>query len=510
MKYYAAGAGAIAAVLASMAFIAGAYTSRPAAWGEQLAQFSSPRLNPRWFGPFSTAENHGYETPDTISPVIPESYYAFQEPPWYAVQFIGDDPQQLAHDGLEILVRTPHGRLPNRRLVYLPSDLVGYPRPGSEPFVHVQFRASRFNRPPTTWTVATASHGWSGPLAAYERELLAVLNAYRRLLGEDGVRCDRHLALAAQAHAAYLAQNGYQMPSFHDERPGRAGFSGKFPWDRDLAFGWPSPLTGEVGIEWTQPMRPPLVMASLIDTVYHRLDLISDNLYAAGGGRSSGSSGAVVLDLGYGYLGRLPPAVVYPYPGQPGVPMAWTDLESPDPMPGGFGSQYGYPVTVDVPTAARLSQVSLTLSNRRACVPVTVIRPGAGALNANQAAMVPDVVLDPYTVYTVNFSAQAIYQDGHSGRLHLRWKFATGSADLSVVAFRVAPNRVHVTVAESGSGTPQPDQPIRLCRRDRTIAVGETNAQGTAVFTVSGRGPLQAVAAGGNAMRLASRREIGR
>ena len=491
--------------MASMAFIAGVYTSQPAAWGEQLAQFSSPQLNPRRFGPFSTAENHGYETADAISPVSPGSYYAFEGPPWYAVQFIGDEPRQLADDGLEISVHTPHGRLPNRRLIYLPSDLVGYPRSGSEPLVHVQFRANRFNRPPTSWSVAIMSHARSEPPAAYDRELLAVLNAYRRLLGEGPVRFDRHLALAAEAHAAYLAQNGYQTPSFHDERPGRAGFSGKYPWDRDLAFGWPSPLAGEVGIEWTHPMRPPLVMASLIDTVYHRLDLISDNLYAAGGGRSTGSSGAVVIDLGYGYLSRLPRAVVYPYPGQPGVPVAWTDLESPNPMPGGFGGQYGYPVTVDVPTAARLSRVSLTLSNRRVPVPVTVIRPGSSALNANQAAMVPDVVLDPYTVYTVNFSSEAIYQDGHPRRLHLRWKFATGGADLSVVAFRATPHTVDVTVAQSGSGTPQADQPIRLCRRGRTIAVGETNAQGTAVFTVSGRGRLRVVAAGGNAMRLGSR-----
>ncbi len=505
MKNHTVGAGATAVALASVTFIAGSYVSRPAVVGEQLAQFSRPRLNARRFGPFSTANNHGYESPDAISPVVPGPYRAFAGPPWYAVQFIGDAPRQLARDDLEIAVRTSHGRLPNESLVYLPSDLVGYPRRAPASSVQVQFRADRFNRPPAAWTVGMIDRRLPQPPEAYGRELLVVLNAYRRLLGEGAIGFDRPLALAAEAHAGYLAENGYRAPSFHEEDPGRLGFSGKYPWDRDLAFGWPSSLAGEVGIEWNHPMRPALVMASLIDTVYHRLDLFSDNLYAAGAGRSIGPSGAVVLDLGYGYLSRLPPAVVYPYPGQRGVAVAWTDLESPNPMPGGFGSQYGYPVTVDVPTAARLSRVALTLSNRRAPVPVTVVRPGSSALSGNQAAMVPDVVLDPYTVYTVKFSAEAVYQDGHQGRLRLQWKFATGGADLSVVAFRASPDTVQVTVAQSGNGIVEADQPIKICRHGRTIAFGKTDRRGTALFTVAGGGPLWVVAAGGNGMRLASK-----
>lgn len=456
------------------------------------------------FGPYRTASHHGYEGADTLSPMTTGSYTAIRRPKRVGVQFLADAPQTLRHAGLVLQLGDPAGPLPARPAVVSALDLWSRRPVRGAPAISAAFLAPRFGLPPTRWQIRDTQN----PPAAraedsYGAKARRVLNAYRALVGERPATYDPSLAAAALAHAAYLAQNGYHAPSFHFEQAGRPGFTGTSPWTRDTAFGWPSPLAGEVGIEWTTPIPAAAAVASLIDTVYHRLNLLSANLYRVGEGQARGATGAVVMDLGYGYASDLPAAVVYPYPGQVGVATAWRDLEDPDPVPNGFGARFGYPVTVDVPTAATLSAVRMRMDEGGASVTLMLDPPGTKDLDPNQAGAVPTLPLAPDAVYTVRFRAVATYQDGTRAPLRLTWRFATGGSDASVTA---VPERgaVHLLIARAGSGTPAAKMPVEVVRTRGTgrteVSAGTTNRAGMVTLKVPRPGRYLAITGTGNAM----------
>lgn len=470
-----------------------------------LGYFSPPRLQSQSFGPFSTATNHGYESSLRISPIVPGSYSAKRSPQLYAVQFIGDDPENLKRDHLVIALASGQHPWPFRPLDFTRYDLVGYPAraihcPQS---IAAQFSADRFNQPPSRWRVHVTPEALElGRPSAYAETTLAALNAYRTILGESTLDYNRDLAWASQAHADYLAVNGYDAPSFHDEQEDRRHFTGDNPWNRDMTFGWPSSLTGEVGIEWCQQMPAPIVIQNLIDTVYHRLDLLSDNLYSEGEGVSFGKTGAVVMDLGFGYGDSLPRAVVYPYPGEVGLPIFWTDLESPNPMPGGFGRVYGYPLTVDIPTAARLDHIVFSLDQGRRSIPAFVDPAGQGDMDGNQVGLVPDLPLPAETVLTAHFLARAVFQDGEVKPIRLVWQFATGGAAISVAAVPQARGQVKIAVASTGEGIAFAREPVAIYQGVHIVATGITNSQGEVALRVPGPGIYLAKAATGNAVEF--------
>ncbi len=486
-----------------------AVASQPAAGAGvplgSLGYFQSVQLKAGTWGPWSTAANNGYEPSDLISPMVPHSYAARRAPSLYAVQFVADDPHDLRRDGLTVALSANRVALPHQRLSYNRYDLVG--RSGSGRLwgkaVRSEFRAERFQKPPTGWVVEVARQS---PHAAEASppfvEALAALNGYRRLLGETLVGYNPNLASAAGAHAKYLATNGYQAPSFHDELAGHPDYTGINPWTRDMAMGWPSSLAGEVGIEWSQPVPAPIVVQDLVDTVYHRLDLFSDNLYSEGEGTSTGPTGAVVMDLGYGYGESLPPVVVYPYPGQMGVPIAWTDLESPDPMPEGFGGVYGYPLTIDFPTVARLYGASFSLRDGDQQIPSVFDRPGQGEMDENQGGLVPLAPLPMDAELTASFSAQAVFQQGTVAPVHRLWHFATGGAAVSVTAVPRGHDRVDVAVSSTGGGIGWARTPVWLFRGRRRMASGRTNADGLVCLRTAGPGTYRVKVATGNAIEF--------
>lgn len=477
-----------------------------------LGYFVAPLPPKGSLGPFSTQDNHGYESADQISPVVPKSYHAKRSPHLYAVQFIADSPKNLGRDDLAIRLASAGRPWPKRSLIFTAHGLAGYPvRSMTKSSVKAEFVAPLFDRPPSPWQVKVDDVRPSlPPISAYDRLTLQSLDAYRRLAGQGSLQYDQELALAAKAHARYLAENGYDAPSFHDEQRGRKDYTGAKPWDRDMAFGWPSELAGEVGIEWNQRMEPPIVIQNLIDTVYHRLDLLSDNLYREGQGTSLGRSGAMVMDLGFGYAKDLPRTVRYPYPGQVGVPIFWTDLESPDPMPGGFGKVYGYPITMDMPTAARMQGVSFSLLEGQRPLPAHVDRPNQGDMDANQAALVPYLPLPPDTVLTVRFSAEVVFQDGKEAAVHLSWQFATGGGAVSVTAIPQGGHRVRVAVASTGQGVALAGERVRIYRGRAMVASARTNRQGWADLNLPrGTGWYLAKTATGNAMAFKEDKRYG-
>jgi 5-hydroxyisourate hydrolase-like protein (transthyretin family) len=439
-------------------------------------------LSPQQFGPYNTARQQGYEPQNFISPIVPTAYSAVVAPRIVGMQFLGDSSTELRRDHFTIQIQGGQLGAPN----FFWNGLVGRRlahalRPGT---YRVSFHVPDFDTNSPTWTITVRS----GPVPARSvstptATLLESLNTIRRTLGLRPAHQNLALDRASQAHAQYLSTNGFAAPSFHVESSIHAGFSGINPWNRDLYFGWPTPETGEVGVEWSIPTQTPTVMSDLIDTVFHRLCLLSGNLESVGAGSSSGGNGAVVMDLGYGYRADLPRAIVYPFAGQPGVPTSWTDIESPDPVPGGYDHRFGYPITADFPTVDRLSQVKVQLLEGDRAVPVVIDEPDVGDLEPNQVGVVPQHPLSSRTRYQVKIRGRALFVSGTTSEVSSTWRFVTGASNQSLSA-TIEPGD-HLVIADvvCGSGVPCSAQPLTLYRRSADgsltrIAEGRTNQNG--------------------------------
>ncbi|MCY0864443.1 MAG: CAP domain-containing protein [Sulfobacillus sp.] len=464
----------------------------------------------RQFGPWATAAHDGYESGDLISPIVPPPVVNQVSPRWLGVQFIGDSRQHLLHDDLRLTVAKAGKLVVDQRLTEEYNGFVGFRL--RHPLAPGTYRASLvapgFSGSPETWSFTVRKN----PIALNRTpsrnvaRVLAALNTLRTVMGLSPVAFDASLAAASEAHVLYLARHGYDTPSFHEESSGQTGFTGVNPWDRDLAFGWPEPVAGEVGIETGSPILPEFLVQDLIDTVYHRLALLSDNLESLGLGEHWGDNGSAVMDLGFGYRPTLPSAIVYPYPGQPGVPTRWVDWESPDPAGSGEGQTFGYPITVDLPTVDRVMSWRLTLWKSGRPVPGITDAPGTGDLDPNQAGFIPQSPLAPDTPYTVVVRGRAQYNGGVTKAFAYTWTFATGGGGLSVSA-AVEPPRVILGVSQTGTGTAVPGMTIRLFRRVALnqlvpVATGRSDPSGMAVFSLAGDAPglYEAVTSTGNAV----------
>lgn len=444
-------------------------------------------LVPSLFGPYSTLQNFGYESGNQISPIIPTSYTAWRSPRILGVQFVGDAPTNLRADRFSLSVTGPGGTIRGLAVHFSSTGFVGWSIPRLSPGTyHVTFHTPLFKQTQSSWTltILKPKTPWVSVQETTNDQIsLDTINAYRSVLEEPPVTWSTSLADAAETHAGYLKVNGYSAPSFHMETQGRKGFSGRTPWARDLRFGWRSVLDGEVGIEWASPIPPVQVVQDLIDTVFHRLSLLSGNLLASGEGTSVGKTGAVVMDLGFGYNPELPLAIAYPRPGQSGVPISWVDLESPNPVPHGFGLRYGYPLTVDFPTIQHLKAVRFGLFLGHQTVPAYPVPPGVNSMSDNQIGMVPKRPLFPNTVYTVSVQGNAVFNSGALKPIDLQWSFQTGGGSESLAAAPVSSHKVLVSVVRAGGGNPMIDTAVRLYRviaqgRLKLEATGHTNRRG--------------------------------
>jgi hypothetical protein len=334
--------------------------------------------------------------------------------------------------------------------------------------------------------------------------LLDSLNTLRRSLNLTPVTSDSALLAASRMHARYLMKNGFRAPSFHLESAKKPGFVGVMPWNRDMSLGWPTPDAGEVGMEWSDASETATMTQDLVDTVFHRLSLLSANLTQAGAALGSGPNGALVMDLGFGYRSNLPQTVVYPYNGQRGVPTGWHDIESPDPVPNGYGRVFGYPITLDFPTADTLRDAKISLSRGFLTVPTYFDKPGRGDMSANQMALVPRASLRPHAWYTVRASAQAEFNDGSRRPVRVQWRFRTGGSDQSLAATVTSSQTALLAVVRTGSGVPQKNVPLTLFRTGRPMPVkigeGATNDNGLwrVSRTKGGSGYYEAVSSSGN------------
>lgn len=466
-----------------------------------------------FFGPFNTAQNHGYESRAHIRPILPTSYGVHNYPRKVGIQFIGDAPANLRRHAFGLYVSfpgTPRRRLPIRVLPtgFLAADCLCH-TPGP---IRVTWQAPGFYSHGISWMMSYTyqNKGTTMPSKANglrSGSCASALNAIRSRLHEMPVRWSSALEEAASAHVRYLKINGYQAPSFHEEVASRPSFVGKFAWTRSLFFGWPWMSTGEVGIESATRIPSAIAVQDFVDSVSHRLAVLSPNLLAVGAQQDTGHNGSLVMDLGYGYGSQLPYAVVYPSPGQTGVSTAWRDLEWPDPVLNGSGRQFGYPITVDFPTANQLRNAHGALFVGSDRVSIHWDSPNLRGLRSNQLAIVPRIATLPDTVYTVVIDVQAHFLDGHWRPVRLVWKYATGGSNQSVIAIPVSSHKVSVSVVRAGSGRPLPAIPVSLDyqKKDkmgwRTIAYGTSNAQGQVTIDLRqglGPGRYQVITSQGN------------
>ena len=218
---------------------------------------------------------------------------------------------------------------------------------------------------------------------SYEKnEARSYLNEIRQSIGMSTLSQNEELDRAAQAHAAYLIENG---EAGHEETPGRKGFTGVSPKERAMKAGYDSSFVSE-NIS-TQNNSGKASVDGLFSAIYHRFAFLDTAIDQVGVGTAQhpsdhlksafvylmGNSRIEALCNAPGFKGsgryvykvcrdpehRIaerrfkeamrankrynPKIILYPYDGQEEVPPAFY-RESPDPLPDYEVS--GFPVSV--------------------------------------------------------------------------------------------------------------------------------------------------------------------
>ena len=171
-------------------------------------------------------------------------------------------------------------------------------------------------------------------LSADQASAIALLNGYRNAVGAPVVAGDTSLSKAAKAHAdfyvAHVAKyNSTGLSPHKEDQSFGTGFTGVDFWNRCSAAGFQGQPSGEViAFEGT----PAAALQGWIDTVYHRLPLLSPATELIGfGSKKSGSTAADVIDSSARQAAKSDPIIVWPWPGQHNVPASWNGLEGPTP-----------------------------------------------------------------------------------------------------------------------------------------------------------------------------------
>jgi hypothetical protein len=116
-------------------------------------------------------------------------------------------------------------------------------------------------------------------------------------------------------------------PGAHDEVSTCAGYTGHWPWDRMTAAGYVWSAAAEDMHFLTDPVA---AVDGWIWTVYHRHPFLTNTYVDLGYGQAGAHD---VMDFGArgGATAAMPSVVVFPVPGQTGVPPSFGGGESPTP-----------------------------------------------------------------------------------------------------------------------------------------------------------------------------------
>jgi len=260
-------------------------------------------------------------------------------------------------------------------------------------------------------------------LADMEAEALLVLNNYRQTLGLSALLKNERLSMSAQAHANYQALNNAQG---HYERPDTPGFTGNKPQDRAEFFGY----TGRVGegISFSRPIAGTGI-DGLMDAPYHRLGHINPNFREVGIAFGWHPEQTII---NYGTTGNFidDRVMLYPYPGQLDVKIAWFAAEEPNPL-ARYGQDrvtVGYPISLSVhdDKTVELKTRSATLTDDGGrSVPFYLVDSSQEKDYKKHVFMIPVQSLIAGKTYTAAVSGARLQKDGTSIPLNRIWSFTT-------------------------------------------------------------------------------------
>lgn len=161
-----------------------------------------------------------------------------------------------------------------------------------------------------------------------QRAAFDAFNEFRRGFGLNSLVQNAALDVSAQSHANYSTLN---QVFGHSEELGKPAFSGVTTADRAMAAGYGATTVGEVGAATTGSNA----VKGLINTIYHRSNLLDQYAADIGIGRTADWIQPLFVDYGY----RVMPVAVgvnflstYPFDGQGSVFYSMS-LESPNPFP---------------------------------------------------------------------------------------------------------------------------------------------------------------------------------
>jgi uncharacterized protein YkwD len=290
--------------------------------------------------------------------------------------------------------------------------------------------------PPNTYAATSFQSGY-----------FARIDAVRQALGVGPLAQSSQLDTSSQAQALYNAVNfnpstmGGVDPSTgdlyaHSEDPGMPDFYAATPQARAMLAGYSLGGVGEVaGSTLVNDAGSGLLAADqLLDTVYHRANLLLETYRYIGIGVDTASNsyegyGWYVSDLGtVNNAQTLSTGTVVTYPADGATdafPYFCNSCEDPSPVPTLPANQaLGGPISVQIAAGHTLSVNSFTLAAADGS-PVTVyLSDGqtdtSGFLPGNFAFIIPGVALAPGQTYTATFSGS----DGATA-LSKTWSFTT-------------------------------------------------------------------------------------
>ena len=244
--------------------------------------------------------------------------------------------------------------------------------------------------------------------AAADAAALKQLNDYRAKAHLPAVHLDARISNGAASHSYWWLFN-LSLPQvkglgIHREVPGTPGYTGVTMRDRSVSFGFPRNLGMAEVIDHTGTAESGVTV--WIDSVYHRFPLMAPDLDAVGFGEAIGGGLPIeTMDVSFRTeVGDPRVMVAYPADGQADVPREFTGNELPDPVPGGYQSPTGYPITVNFNPHAAASVSSITLRQAGGDVPYWSIAPVLA--DENVLTILPKDPLKPRTTYQVHIGGQ--------------------------------------------------------------------------------------------------------
>jgi uncharacterized protein YkwD len=300
------------------------------------------------------------------------------------------------------------------------------------------------------------------PTTSFQLGYFARLNTVRQALGVGLLTQSSALDTSSQAQAVYNAVNFNPTTMYgvdpstgilyaHSEDSGMPDFYAATPQARATFAGYTLGGVGEVaGNTLVDDTNSGLLAANqLLDTVYHRANILLETYQSIGIGVDTAFNGFegygwYVSDMGsVNNAQTLSTGTVVAYPANgatDAAPYFCNSCEDPSPIPGLPSNQaLGGPVSVQIAAGHMLTVNSFTLAAADGS-PITVhLSDGqtdtSGFLPGNFAFIIPEAPLSPGGTYTATFSGS----DG-STALSKTWSFTTLS---SITILTAAPYVVH-------------------------------------------------------------------